>query len=58
LERDDFLFKAGMEIGKPDESQLLAYMRDAFDKRLRYMDHSHTKTLVGRDNVLKEFSEF
>jgi len=58
LERDDFLFKAGMEWGKPDESQLLAYMRDAFEKRLRWMDHSHTKHLVGRDNVLKEFSEF
>jgi hypothetical protein len=58
LERDDFLFKKGMEWGKPDETQLLAYMRDAFDKRLRWMDHSHTKRVVGKDNILKEFSEF
>lgn len=54
LSADDFLFKKGMEWGAPDGDQLLAYMRDAFAKRLRTMDHSHTKHLVGRDNVLHE----
>lgn len=55
LERDDFLFKKGMHWGKPDPNKLLEFMRDAFDKRLRYMDHTHTKNLVGKENVLHEF---
>lgn len=54
LERDDFLFKKGMEWGKPDPDQLLAYMRDAFDKRLRWMDHAHTRQLVGPEHVVQE----
>jgi hypothetical protein len=41
--------------GKPDPVKLLEFMRDAFEKRLRYMDHTHTKNLVGRDAVLHEF---
>src|SRR5210317_890025 len=55
LERDDFLFKKGMHWGKPDPVKLLEFMRDAFDRRVRYMDHTHTKNLVGRDAVLHEF---
>ena len=55
LERDDFLFKKGMVWGKPNPNQLLEFMRDASQKRLRYMDHTFTKNLVGRDNVLEEF---
>lgn len=55
LERDDFLFKKGMRWGKPDKDKLLEFMRDAFDRRVRYMDHTHTKNLVGKDNVLHEF---
>jgi glycosyltransferase involved in cell wall biosynthesis len=55
LEKDDFLFKKGMRWGNPDPNQLLEHMRDAFDKRLRHMDHSHTKQLTGKDNILKEF---
>src|SRR6056300_1012439 len=54
LERDDFLFKKGMLWGNPDATQLLEYMRDAFDKRLRHMDHSHTKQLTGKENILHE----
>jgi len=54
LEKDDFLFKKGMQWGNPDASQLLEYMRDAFDKKLKYMDHSHTKQLTDKENVLNE----
>lgn len=55
LERDDFLFKKGMTWGKPNPSQLLEFMTDAYNKRLRYMDHEYTKKLVGKDNILHEF---
>ena len=55
LVKDDFLFKAGTTWGKPNFNQLLAFMNDAYDKRLQYMDHAHTKRLVGRPNVLREF---
>lgn len=55
IDKDDFLFKKGMHWGKPNPEQLLEYMRDAFDKRLKYMDHSHTKNLIGKDAILKEF---
>ena len=55
LEKDDFLFKKGMRWGDPDPAQLLEYMRDAFDKRLKYMDHSHTKHITGKETILKEF---
>lgn len=55
LEQDDFLFQKGMEWGKPNFDQLLEYMRDAYAKRLRYMDHAHTKQLVGAENVSHEF---
>ena len=55
LERDDFLFKKGMVWGKPNFDQLLEFMRHAYDNRVRYMNHEHTKNLVGRKNVLEEF---
>jgi len=55
LVKDDFLFKAGTTWGKPNVDQLLAFMTDAYEKRLQYMDHTHTKRLVGRSNVLREF---
>lgn len=55
LEQDDFLFQKGMTWGKPNFDQLLEYMRDAYAKRLRYMDHSHTKKVVGGDSVKREF---
>ena len=55
LEQDDFLFKKGMTWGKPNFNQLLEFMRHAYDNRVRHMDHEHTKQLVGRKNVLKEF---
>lgn len=55
LENDDFLFKRGMTWGKPNPQQLLQFMKDASDKNLRFMNHDHTKNLVGGKNVLQEF---
>ena len=55
LERDDFLFKKGMVWGKPNFDQLLEFMEDAYKKRLKYMDHSHTKDLMSRERILEEF---
>ncbi len=55
LEMDDFLFKKGMVWGKLNFDQLLEFMRHAYDNRVRYMNHEHTKNLVGRKNVLEEF---
>lgn len=55
LENDDFLFKKGMIWGKPNPDQLLEFMRHAYDNRVRYMNHEHTKILVGGKNVLEEF---
>lgn len=55
LENDDYLFKKGMIWGKPEPTQLLEYMRDAFNKRLKYMDHSHTKTMTSKESILNQF---
>jgi glycosyltransferase involved in cell wall biosynthesis len=55
LKADDFLFKKGMFWGNPDFGQLLKCMKDAYTKRVRYMDHTHTKNLTGRNAILREF---
>ena len=55
LERDDFLFKKGMVWGDPDTESLMEYMRDAYARRLNYMDHAHTKKITGKENVLNQF---
>jgi hypothetical protein len=52
---DYFLFKKDMVWGDPDPEQLLEFMRDAYDKKLRYMDHEHTKKMVSPENVFKSF---
>jgi len=55
LPSDDFLFQKGMEWGDPDFSQLQEFMQDAYDKRLRHMDHSHTKELLNPDKIKEQF---
>jgi len=55
LDKDDFLFKKGMTWGDPNFDQLLEFMKHAYDNRVRYMNHDHTKKLVGNENILKEF---
>lgn len=44
-----------MTWGKPNPSQLLEFMEDAYTTKCRYMDHEHTKKLVGKENILQEF---
>ena len=55
LPRDDFLYKAGMQWGKPNMEQLMEFMEDAYNKKIRYMDHSKTRMLTSKENVLQEF---
>lgn len=52
---DDFLFKKDMLWGNPNFDQLLEFMRHAYENRVREMDHTHTKKLIGKENVLQEF---
>ena len=56
LECDDFLFKKGMQWGKPNFDQLLEFMRSAYNNDVRYMEHKHTKNLTSKKEILKEFS--
>lgn len=55
LEQDDFLFKKGMTWGKPNFDQLLEFMTHAYENKVREMNHEHTKKLVSREGVLREF---
>lgn len=55
LIKDDFLFKAGMKWGKPNEKQLREFMEDAYTKKIRYMEHPRTHMLTCKENVLQEF---
>jgi glycosyltransferase involved in cell wall biosynthesis len=56
LESDDFLFKKGMQWGKPNFDQLLEFMRSAYINDVRYMEHEHTKNLTSKREILREFS--
>ena len=58
IKKDDFLFKSGMEWGKPNENQLREFMEDAYTKKIRYTEHPETHELTKKENVLKEFKEF
>jgi glycosyltransferase involved in cell wall biosynthesis len=53
---DDFLFKKGMIWGKPKFDQLMKFMKDAYDKKLTYMDHSHTRFVVGPEEFYRTFA--
>jgi glycosyltransferase involved in cell wall biosynthesis len=53
--KDDFLFKVGMEWGKPNEKQLREFMEDAYTNKIRYMEHPRTHMLTCKENVLQEF---
>lgn len=44
--QDDFLFKKDMIWGDPSYMQLLEYMRDAYEKKVRVMDHSYTREVT------------
>ena len=55
LEQDDFLFKKGMTWGKPNFDQLLEFMTHAYYNNVRKMNHEHTRQLVSKESVLREF---
>ncbi|ALI95347.1 hypothetical protein AP053_gp198 [Ostreococcus mediterraneus virus 1] len=53
-----YLFKKDMTWGDPDEDMLYAFMKDALDKNLRHMDHTHTKEIMSPKNIIKEIDLF
>jgi len=53
IPNDDFLFKKGMLWGRPDANKLLEFMGSAFDNKVHYMDHSHTKNIVSAQEVYR-----
>ncbi|MDA9847162.1 glycosyltransferase [Flavobacteriaceae bacterium] len=54
IPQDDFLFQKGMKWGKPDQNKLIEFMKDAFNKRLKTMNHNHTRDLM--TGVLQQFN--
>lgn len=53
---DDFLFKKGMIWGKPDFIQLMEFMKNAYDQKLKYMDHSYTKLVTSKDKIMNQWN--
>jgi glycosyltransferase involved in cell wall biosynthesis len=53
IPKDDFLFQKGMKWGKPDQNKLIEFMKDAYNKRLKIMNHNHTRDLMR--GVLQQF---
>jgi glycosyltransferase involved in cell wall biosynthesis len=43
---DDFLFTRDLEWGFPSHSDLMAHLKDCFEKRVTTWDHEHTRTLM------------
>ena len=58
IPKDDFLFQKGMKWGNPDQNKLIEFMKDAFDKKLNYMNHSHTRTIVDGETIIKKIKSF
>ena len=46
-----------MVWGDPDPEQLLEFMRDAYDKQLRYMDHEYTKNILSSEKIINSLKE-
>jgi hypothetical protein len=43
---DDFLFTRDLEWGHPSQEGLVATLKDCFQKRATFWDHSHTREMV------------
>jgi len=56
VSQDDFLYKKGMEWGKPDFNQLMEFMKDAYDTKRTRMNHTFTKDLVSAENITAQFT--
>ena len=50
---DDFLFKKGMVWGKPNQEKLIEFMKDAFEKKINFMEHSHTREITNGQTISK-----
>jgi len=53
---DDFLFKKGMLWGSPNFQELMIFMKDAYDKKLTYMDHEHTRKITSKSEIYTSWS--
>ena len=53
---DDFLFTKDLEWGEPNFEQLMTFMKDAYDKKLRFQDHSHTREVTSAPFIQKQFN--
>lgn len=58
IENDDFLFKKGMKWGDPNEEQLITFMKDAYNKKMKYMDGSHTRHVTSKKEILNQIITF
>ena len=43
---DDFLFTKDLEWGYPSQDELVAALKDCFEKRVTFWDHSHTRNIM------------
>jgi hypothetical protein len=43
---DDFLFTKDLEWGHPSQEHLVAHLKDCFQKRISFWDHTHTRALM------------
>ena len=43
---DDFLFTKDLEWGYPDYGSLVKFMKQCYETKTRYWDHSYTKNLM------------
>ena len=53
---NDFLFTPDLEWGEPDFEQLKEFMKDAYEKKLSFMNHNETRILM--KNVKNQFKTF
>ena len=58
LEHDDFLFQKGMEWGDPDENQLIQYMKEVYNKKLKYIDGSLSRCVTSKKEIVKQIITF
>ncbi len=55
---DDFLYTKDMEWGDPKIDQLSEFMKNAYDKKLSYMNHDYTRNLLDDvKNKIKIFTD-
>jgi len=53
IPNDDFLFQKGMLWGRPDFTQLMEFMKNAYERKVTYMDHDFTHNIVSIPEIYK-----